>query len=119
MAEEIKDASLIVPRCMIWTAVLNASLGFVMLITYCFCITDLQGALESPTGMLGYPYISVFYSATGSVGGTIAMTSIIIVLLLCCCISILATASRQNFAFARDNGLPFSPFFSKVSGKLR
>ncbi|KAI9700999.1 MAG: hypothetical protein M1836_001667 [Candelina mexicana] len=115
MAEEIKDASIIVPRCMIWTAVLNATLGFIILITYCFCITDLQGALNSPTGALGYPYISVFYGATNSKGGTVAMTSILIALLLCCCISILATASRQTFAFARDNGLPFSPFFSKVS----
>ncbi|KAI9801611.1 MAG: hypothetical protein M1825_003290 [Sarcosagium campestre] len=114
MSEEIKDASKIVPRCMIWTALLNASMGFVMIITYCFCITDLEAALGSTTG---YPFIDVFYSATGSKGGATAMACIIVVLIICACISILATASRQTFAFARDNGLPFSPVFGKVTNR--
>lgn len=83
-----------------------------MIVTYCFCITDLDAALATHTG---YPFIEVFYAATGSKGGTTVMASIVATLMLCACISILATASRQTFAFARDDGMPFSPFFRKVS----
>lgn len=111
MSEEIKDASRIVPRAMVATAVLNGIMGFAMIITYCFCIVDLDAALASNTG---YPFIDVFYSATNSKGGATAMASILIVLLSCSCISALATASRQCFAFARDEGLPFSKTLAKV-----
>lgn len=111
MSEEIRDASRIVPRSMIATAILNGVLGFVMTITYCFCITDLETVLASPTG---YPFIQVFYDATGSRGGTTAMTLILIVLLEAAGVSILATASRQTFAFARDEGLPKSHIWRKV-----
>ena len=112
MSEEILDASRIVPRSMITTAILNAILGFVMIITYCFCITDLDTALNSPTG---YPFIEVFYQATGSKAGATAMVCIPLVLLVAACVSILATASRQTFAFARDEGLPFSSWVRKVT----
>jgi choline transport protein len=111
MSEEIRDASRIVPRSMIATAVLNGILGLVMTITYCFCITDLAAVLASPTG---YPFIAVFYNATGSKGATTAMTLIIVILLIAAGVSILATASRQAFAFARDEGMPFPRVWSKV-----
>jgi choline transport protein len=112
MSEEIRDASRVVPRSMIATAVLNAVLGFAMIIAYCFCITDLDAALSSSTG---YPFIEVFYTATGSKGGATAMACIPLVLLIAACVSILATASRQTFAFARDDGLPMSQTIRKVS----
>jgi choline transport protein len=96
---------------MIATAVLNGILGFVMVVTYCFCITDIDAALSSKTG---YPFIEIFYAATGSKGGTTAMVLIIIILLIAAGISILATASRQAFAFARDEGMPMPHVWRKV-----
>jgi choline transport protein len=111
MSEEIRDASRIVPRSMIATAILNGVLGLVMTITYCFCITDLDRILATPTG---YPFIQVFVDATGSKGGATAMTLILIVLIEAAGVSLLATASRQTFAFARDEGMPFSHVFRKV-----
>jgi amino acid transporter len=42
------------------------------------------------------------------------MTCIPLVLLCAACVSILATASRQTFAFARDDGLPMSHVFRRV-----
>lgn len=96
---------------MITTAILNGALGLVMTITYCFCITDINDALNSPTG---YPFIQVFYTATGSKGGATALACIPIVLLVAACISILATASRQTFAFARDGGLPMAHVWRRV-----
>src|SRR5947207_9091530 len=97
---------------MITTAILNGILGLVMTITYCFCVTDLNDALSSPTG---YPFIQVFYTATGSKAGATAMTCIIIVLLVAACISVLATASRQTFAFCLDDVLPIVNNWRKVN----
>lgn len=56
LAEELKDASRILPLSMMWTAVLNGVLGWIMLVTFCFCIGDVETALETPTG---YPFIQV------------------------------------------------------------
>lgn len=92
---------------------LNGALGFTMLVTYCFCLgDDVPGILESKTG---YPFIQVFYNVTKSAGGASVMTSILIVMTVCSCISNVATASRQLWSFARDGGMPFSPFLAYVS----
>ena len=56
LAEELKDASRVLPLSMMWTAVLNGVLGWIMLVTFCFCIGDVETALETPTG---YPFIQV------------------------------------------------------------
>ncbi|EON68624.1 hypothetical protein W97_07882 [Coniosporium apollinis CBS 100218] len=112
MSEEIRDASKIVPRTMVSTVTLNGVMGFVAVITFCFCITDLDAALASSTG---YPFIEVFYAATNSKAAATGMVVIFILLIICAAISNLATASRQVFAFARDHGLPYPQVVSKVS----
>ncbi|KAH8811165.1 amino acid/polyamine transporter I [Xylogone sp. PMI_703] len=111
MSEEIKDASLVLPRAMIWTALINGSLGFIMLITFCFTLGNIGDILSNPEVM---PFVQVFYNTTHSHVGTSVMTAILIILTTCGTITNVATASRQMFAFARDNGLPFSRFLSKV-----
>lgn len=82
-----------------------------MVISYLFCITSLEDALSDPTG---YPFIYVFRQATGSTGGTLGMTIVIFLLLVMITISSMASTSRQTFAFARDNGLPFSSWIGQV-----
>ena len=111
MAEELKNASKTLPRVMIWTSVANGALGFVMLITFCYTLGDLDSILATDTG---YPFIQVFYNATGSKGGATAMTCILILSGIANGMSNMATASRQLFAFARDKGVPFHTWFSKV-----
>ena len=112
MSEELRNASKILPRAMISTVAFNGALGLVMLITFCFCIGDIDSVLSTPTG---YPFIQVFYNATLSTAGATAMTSVMIVLATFGGMMNMATASRQLFAFARDQGVPFSDFFSRVS----
>jgi choline transport protein len=112
MSEEIKDSSLVLPRAMIWTCLLNGVLGFVMLVTFCFCLGDINVILSNPDVM---PFVQTFFIATNSNVGTSVMTAILIILTICGCISNVATASRQMFAFARDDGLPFSKFLAYVS----
>jgi choline transport protein len=112
MSEELKDAGKTLPKAMISTAIFNGILGFVMLITFCFCVGNVDDVLSTPTG---YPFIQVFYNATLSTGGASGMTAIMIVLSIFCGMTNMATASRQLFAFARDKGVPFSQFFQKVN----
>ena len=112
MAEEVEDAGRIVPRSMVWSFILNIPFTFGMVISYLFCIPDIGDALGDPTG---YPFIYVFRQATGSQGGTTGMTVVILFLLMMITISSMASTSRQTFAFARDNGLPFSSWLGAVS----
>ena len=82
-----------------------------MVITFLFCIGDMQKALASPTG---YDFLYVFENGTLSKGGATAMASLILVMGLAATFGLLASASRQTWAFARDNGLPFSKYISRV-----
>lgn len=50
MSEELRDAGKTLPKCMIWTTVVNGGLAWVMIITFCFCVGDLEEVLNSPTG---------------------------------------------------------------------
>lgn len=97
---------------MLSTVVLNGVMGFAMLIALLFCLGDLDDALTSPTG---FPFIEIFRQATHSNAGTTVMTALIMLLLIAAAIGIMATASRQLWAFARDGGVPFSNYLSRVS----
>ncbi|KAK4158689.1 amino acid transporter [Cladorrhinum sp. PSN259] len=114
MSEEVRDAAYVVPRAMMWTWFGNGLMGWIMGITFCFCVTDVMGVLSTPTGV---PFIQVFYDTTGSVAGSTVMACIVIVIGIFATVAVIAASSRQLFAFARDNGTPFSTFFGKVSSK--
>lgn len=111
MSEEIEDAGVIVPRAMVWSFLLNVPFTFGLLLTYLFSIGNVQEALSDRTG---FPFIYVFREATGSVRGATGLTVVVLVLLIMVTISSLASTSRQTFAFARDNGLPFSKWLGAV-----
>lgn len=87
-----------------------------MTITMSFCISamDLDEILSSPTG---YPFMQVFYNVTGTAGGATALTIFPIIFGFAGILTLMATSSRQLYAFARDNALPFSPWLAKVSSK--
>ena len=114
MAEEVRNADFVVPWSMLVTTLLNGALGFGIVVAVLFVTIDIESALESPTGSLGFPYMQILYDATGSKGGASAMIAIVIIMGACGTIAALATASRLVWAFARDRGLPFWRHVSKV-----
>ncbi|RMZ32688.1 hypothetical protein D0859_03188 [Hortaea werneckii] len=111
MAEELQDAACTLPRVMTLATFANGLMALVMLIAICYCIGDIEAVLSTPTG---YPSIQIFYNITGSLAATNAMTAFIIILSASSCITIMAGSSRQLFAFARDDGLPFSKWVARV-----
>lgn len=110
-AEETADASRAMPRSIMWSMYCNGFLGFLMVITLIFTMGDLEQLLETPTG---FPFIQVFYNATGSKAGTTVMSLLIVIALFASEIACVATASRQLWSFARDSGVPFSSVIRKV-----
>ncbi|KAK4551747.1 hypothetical protein LTR86_010940 [Recurvomyces mirabilis] len=96
LSEELEDASYVLPRAMCASAIVNYGLGFVMTITLMFNLGDLDDDLTSATGQ---PWAAVIQKITRSKAATIVLIVVMIVMI---------------FAFARDKGLPFHRFLSKV-----
>ncbi|KAL8901678.1 MAG: hypothetical protein Q9192_000437 [Flavoplaca navasiana] len=107
LSEELKDAGRVLPSVMVWATFFNGLHGLTMIITLCFCIGDIDGVLNSPTGI---PIMQVLYNSTGSFTITVIMTTVLIILSMVGTITVIAATSRQMWAFARDKGLPFSSY---------
>ncbi|KAB8201383.1 putative amino acid permease [Aspergillus parasiticus] len=112
MAEEVQHASVVIPRALILTVLINGVLGFGMQIGVLFCMGDLDAATRTPTG---YPYMEIFLQATNSLSGTVTMICISLVIGICPAIRMIAATSRQFWSFARDRGVPGWRLWSKVS----
>ncbi|KAJ5721464.1 uncharacterized protein N7483_009398 [Penicillium malachiteum] len=116
MTEEMKSASKEAPKAIVLAVILGAVTGFVFLLTLCFCIGDIAATANSSTGV---PVIQIIYDSTGSKAATCILTTLITVIVIVAGNNILAEGSRSVYAFARDNGLPFSKVFSKVNPKTQ
>ncbi|KAK3323115.1 GABA permease [Cercophora scortea] len=115
MAEELRNASKSLPRAMLAGMLVNGAMGLVMIITFCMLLGDVEQVLATPTGQ---PFIQVFYNAVQNKAAATAMTSLMIIITACGVINNIATSSRQLWAFARDKGVPFSPWFSAVHPRV-
>jgi choline transport protein len=116
LSEELRDAAWVLPRAMVATALTNYALGFVMTVTIMSTLGSDVDAILSTS--FGQPWIQVIFNATESRAATSVMTAVLCVLLLFCSVNQITTSSRQLFAFARDQGLPFSSFLAHVSPQI-
>ncbi len=113
MSEEVKNAARSVPKAMMSIYLVNFCLIFPAILTVCYHIPDVSVALMDPTL---YPTIYVLRQSMSSAWMTVILV-IIVLLLICSNITYLAAVTRDLFAFARDQGLPFSAWISKVDPK--
>ena len=111
MSEEVSNAGQVVPRAMFWSYIINGLMGLVFLITFLFAIENVQDAITDPSG---YPFLYVFRTVMPN-SGVNTLTAGVLLLLVVSNISYNASTARQTFAFARDKGLPFGGWISKVS----
>ncbi|KAK3673377.1 hypothetical protein LTR78_006610 [Recurvomyces mirabilis] len=113
MAEEVKDAAVAVPRAMMTIFLIDFALVFPLLVTICYHLPDIDAALNDTTA---YPGIYIMRQAMSDTWIAVIM-AVITFICMASNITYLAGVSRDLFAFARDKGLPFSPWFSKVDPK--
>ncbi|KAI7268495.1 hypothetical protein KC343_g4589 [Hortaea werneckii] len=111
MSEEARNPRTTIPWSLITSITLNGALGFGMLLALLYCQGDVMQNLESPTG---FPFLEAFMQALRSLPWATAYTSILLVLLIFATVAVLAATSRATYAFARDNGLPFSNYLGHL-----
>lgn len=116
LAEETQNASTVIPKAIIWAYCINGVLVFAMLITVCFCWVDPDLYLNSKSG---FPFLDLLTTATQSTSKAITIGGVLVALLVLAIVNYMASTSRQVFAFARDNGLPFSGWAGAVNRKTR
>lgn len=81
-----------------------------------FSISDVPAVLDTPTG---FPLIEIMQQATRSRTGATAIYALILAITFAAMFGTLASVSRLTWAFARDDGLPFSGYFKHVDVRYR
>ena len=112
ISEEVKNAAIVVPRSMIIGVLINGVLGFGMVIAMVFGLGDIDQIISTPPTQ--FPFMAVFAQAAGSSSGGAGMVALIIFMFLCATTTTLASSSRMAWSFARDRGLPFHAYLSRV-----
>jgi len=114
MAEEVSDAGLSVPRSMMWTFYINSGTGLIFLVSFLFAIPSVDDALNDPTG---YPFLYVFQLCLPP-AATNVLTVVTVMMLMVGNVSFTASCARQLWSFARDRGLPYSSWISKMNNTV-
>lgn len=115
LSEETSNASVTAARGIVRAIWASWIAGFVLLTALTFAIQDYDGALNSETGV---PPAQILLDALGS-DGAAALLLVVIVAQLFCGNAEVAAASRMVFAFSRDNALPGSTLWRKVSRRTQ
>ncbi|KAI5858127.1 amino acid/polyamine transporter I [Tricharina praecox] len=113
MSEETHDAAIRGPVAINTAVVTSGLIGWMLTITFCFCLGDLESTIASPTGM---PVAQIFLNAAGVRGATI-MWSFVILIQFFTGISAMLACTRMAYAFSRDGAFPFSSFWSRINAK--
>ena len=93
---------------MFWSYMINIPLAFAMLLVFLFAMTDIATATNET-----YPLVWILQNSLSTTGAT-AISALMFVLITMTMASCFASTSRQAFAFARDDGLPFPDWMKRV-----
>ncbi|KAI1612030.1 amino acid/polyamine transporter I [Exophiala viscosa] len=115
MSEEVRNASLNIPRAFVYTLLINGTMAFAFMVVSLYCITDLDTVLDTPTG---FPIIQIFYQATNSKAAATIMDVMMMTIQITCSFCLLAAASRLAWSFSREGGFPGAKTLAKVDPRL-
>lgn len=115
MSDEVKKVHTRVPASIISATSTNAVLQLAFAICLLFTIGDIDVVSKTDTGL---PILEVYYLATKSRAASSALVVVSAIVVAVGSFNCFASVSRLTWAFARDNGLPFSPFFAQVHPKF-
>ena len=111
MVEEIPAPRRNAPRTMYLAVLCGALSGFIFMMVCLFSIQSIDNVLEPPGGVA--PFIQLVRTAVGQTGGAV-LIALFIFNGLGQGASVLTSASRLTWSFARDGGIPFGKWFSHV-----
>lgn len=83
-------------------------------LAFLFSTNDLEAVASST-----FPIIEVYQQALNNRSGATLLAVWLLVIYFGSVISVVAATGRLTWAFARDNGLPFSPTFAKIHPTLQ
>lgn len=106
MSEETHNAASLGPLAIQTAVLVSGAMGWMLTVCLCFCVTDLNDILNTPTGL---PAAQIFLNVGGKTGGTIMWGLATLVQFFTGCSAMLAD-TRMAYAFARDDALPFSSY---------
>ncbi|MEU4131704.1 amino acid permease [Streptomyces wuyuanensis] len=115
LSEETSNASVTAARGIVRAIWVSWLAGFVLLAGLTFAIQDYAGVQRSATGV---PPAQILLDALGTAGAS-GLLLVVIVAQLFCGNAEVAAASRMVFAFSRDNALPGSPLWRRVSSRTQ
>lgn len=116
MSEEVKNPVRAVPIGLMGSIAFCWIVGFIICIVICACMSeDIDSVLNSDSGQ---PIAQIFYDSMGK-NWTIAFMSLCAFCQFLMGCSIMVAFSRQIWAFARDDGLPFSKQLKIVDKKTK
>jgi amino acid transporter len=111
--EETRNAQVSAPWGMYLSVAVSGLFGFVMLAFVTLAIKDLGAAAAASN-----PFIYILEQALGeSFGRTVLW--IVTIAMWFCGLSCVTSTSRMIFAFARDQGMPLSRVWAKISRRFR
>lgn len=95
------------------TVLLNGLMGLAAIITYCYVVIDIESQIVQSHAV--FPWIDVFSKSLRSPTAAVGMTTPIVVVAFAEAMNSLAVASRQAWAFARDDAVPFSRLVKRTT----
>lgn len=111
LSEETTGASVNAARGIVRSIWVSWIAGLVLLIGLTFAIQNYAGTINSATGV---PPAQIFINSLGATGAKLLLIVVILAQLFCGNAGT-AAASRMIFAFSRDNALPGSGLWRRVS----
>ena len=104
MAEEIRDAAVVIPRSLLTGLAINGVLGFAMLIVtlYCVAACDIDAVFaENPS----YPFMAILRNAVASTAAAVVMSSVIVAMAFsaitgCLCVHFAVTLGLRSRSWA-------------------
>ena len=103
-----------VPRAMSLTMIIGMTTAFMWTLASMFSSSDLE-----EVSMSYLPILTIYYQALRSQGGAAFFAFWLLFIYYGATISYFVTAGRLTWAFARDNGLPYSKVFAKTHPTLQ
>ena len=113
IAEEMVNPERRLPQVLNMTLTIGLATSFPLILVMMLSIVNSDAVVESIL-----PYAELFYQATNNKAATTFMVCWIILVLFSALIGQWVTCGRLVWAFARDGGLPFSPFFTHISKRF-